>query len=434
MTADPFDIGRFTVDTAAAWTLPAPYYTAPEVFEAEKAAIFRRSWRVVGHASEIADAGDYVTQDICGAGVFVVRGRDGVLRGFHNVCRHRAHVLLAARKGNVKAVITCPYHAWAYGLDGSLRTARNSETVPGFDKSAFGLAPVRVEVFCGFVFVNLDADARPMAECAPGFEATLRRFIPDLDRMVWIERQDFDIGANWKVVVENSIDNYHVMLSGPAHRAFGKFADGSDLKLFNRPGWILLHAGPGTPDSGVYDFRANVGRGQTSDYVTFYLWPDLLLFTFPHVNAIWSFLMAPEGPERTREEVAAYTPGGAALDGVTKDAVRWMAEVLGPEDVRLNLGVQKGLRSPGYVQSRLMVDERRSNMSEHGIHYFQATVLEALGRLPPGSARMLLSPEGVAAAWFEYQTTGHHVTAEEADAWLARLEAGEDAEPPSPPE
>jgi choline monooxygenase len=393
--ADPFALGRFSADPEAAWTLPSSYYTAPEVFAAERAAIFRRAWRFVGHASELAAPGDYVTQDIAGAGVFVVRGADGRLGGFHNVCRHRGHRLLAERRGRLKAAITCPYHSWSYGLDGSLRQARNSESVPRFNRADFGLAPVAVEVFCGFVFVNLDREAAPLHDLAPGFEEAVRRFVPDLDRMRRIERADFDIAANWKVVVENALDGYHVFLSGPAHRAFGRIMDGHRLRMINRPGWIALHGPEGTPDNGVYDFRANAGRGQTSDYVTFFLWPDVLLFTYPHVNAVWSFLMAPEGPERTREEIAAYTPDGAALDPVTRDAIRWMAEVLGPEDVALNVGVQAGLRSPGYRQGPLLIDARRSDMSEHAIHYFQTCVLEALGRLPAGSSEALISTEGI---------------------------------------
>src|SRR5262245_39379199 len=153
---DPFDIGRFSVDPRNAWTLPAPYYYSKEVYEAEKNAIFSKSWRFVGHMTEIAKPGDYLTQDICGAGVFVIHGRDGKLRGFHNVCQHRAHRLLSSRKGNVKAVVTCPYHSWAYGLDGKLRNAQNCENVATFDRDSIQLPQVAVELFCGFVFVNLD--------------------------------------------------------------------------------------------------------------------------------------------------------------------------------------------------------------------------------------------------------------------------------------
>ena len=386
---DVFDLGAFSDDEKNAWSLPAPYYYAPEVFEAERHAIFFKSWRFVGHRSELVEPGDYLTEDICGAGVLVVLTQEGELKAYHNVCQHRGHQLVRNRKGKLGGFIRCPYHSWTYTLDGGLRAARNSEKVASFDKTTVRLPPVAVDVLCGFVFVNLDLDAEPLAEQVPDFEPTLRQFFPDLDAMRWIEQTNFAIDANWKVCAENGIDGYHVFLSGPHHRAFGEVVDGHNMTIYTRPGWALIHAGEGTPDNAAYDFRANAGKGQTSNYVTFFLWPDLLLFTYPHVNGLWSFLMAPEGPESTREEIAAYTPGGVAMDAVTASAVAWIANELGPEDVDLNVGVQKGLRSPGYTQGRLLVDAERSDLSEHPILFFQITVLEALGRLPKGSARKL---------------------------------------------
>ncbi|MDA0220774.1 MAG: aromatic ring-hydroxylating dioxygenase subunit alpha [Proteobacteria bacterium] len=374
------DLGRFDADPDRSFNMPAAYYTDPGIFEREKQAIFFRSWRFVGHSTQIARPGDYLTQDICGQNVFVVRGHDRELRAFHNVCQHRAHELVRGRKGNLGAVVTCPYHAWAYGLDGALRHARHCEAVKGFDKGDFGLAAVRVEVFCGFVFINLDADARPMAEVYPGFEQTLRAQSPDLDRMVWTDQADFDIAANWKVVAENSLDGYHVFLSGPAHKALGELMDGHNLAMTTHPNWAMLHAHAGTGQNRAY--RYETGSGQTDEYVTLYLWPDVLFFTLPAANGLWSFLLAPEGPGRTREEVAAYMPDGAAMDAATAEAVRYMNEELGPEDVDLNTGVQKGLNSRGYRQGRLMVDAVRSDMSEHTIHFVQLQTLKALGDLP----------------------------------------------------
>ena len=391
MKNDPFDIGQFRVDLSNAWTLPAPYYFSPEVFEAEKRAIFFKSWRFIGHITQFKETGDYRTEDICGAGVFVVRAADGTLRGFHNVCRHRAHQLLGEKMGRVDGYIRCPYHSWTYTLDGKLRAARNSERVPSFDKTTIALPPVAVEVFCGFVFVNLDVNALSLAQQVPEFETTLRRFVPDLERMTWVGQSNFDIPANWKICAENAIDGYHVFLSGPHHRAFGEVVDGHNMEIFTRQGWALIHAREGSPDNNAYDFRHNIGKGQTSHYVTFFLWPDLLIFTYPHVNGIWSFLMAPENPQSTREEIAAYTPHGVVLDPVTQAAIDWIADELGPEDVHLNIGVQKGLKSPGYFQGRLLVDEQRSDMSEHPILFFQASLLEALGRLPKGASAALYS-------------------------------------------
>jgi len=118
-----------------------------------------------------------MTADVVGQPVYVVRGREGELRGFHNVCQHRAHQLLEG-SGNVKALITCPYHAWAYGMDGSLRTTRNCENVKGFDKADFGLPHVQVETVANLVFVNPDMDAAPIAGQAPNLEADIRPTCP----------------------------------------------------------------------------------------------------------------------------------------------------------------------------------------------------------------------------------------------------------------
>ena len=213
-----------TEDATRSYTLPAGYYTDPEIFELEKERIFYRTWQYVGPASEVAKAGDYMTTNVVDQGVFVIRGRDGELRAFYNVCQHRAHELLQG-KGNVKAVITCPYHAWAYAPDGSLRTARNCEMVAGFDKKDFGLRPVRVEEFCNLVFVNLDDDAAPLAEQAPNLEASIRAFVPNYDELAFTGTGTFGdsvMQAGWKVVVDNYVECYHC---GPAHPAFADMID-----------------------------------------------------------------------------------------------------------------------------------------------------------------------------------------------------------------
>jgi phenylpropionate dioxygenase-like ring-hydroxylating dioxygenase large terminal subunit len=390
MKDDIFNIGRFGIDPKDAWTMPAPYFYDPNIYSVEMREIFRKTWRFVGHESQVSRRGDFVTRDIGDESVIVLRGRDGVLRAFYNVCQHRAHRLLKERQGSIQSVIVCPYHAWTYESTGKLRGAKNAENVCGFDKQSFGLKSVALEIFCGFVFINLSSNPGPLAGQVPGFEETLRRHIPDLDRMQFNGQQDFDIDANWKVVVENSLDAYHVYLSGPAHRAFGNLIDQADIEMTPKGGWMLLRSGPGDPDNQAYNFRSNIGKGQTKDYVTLFLWPDLLLFTYPYVNGLWSFLVSPRSPERTHEEIAVYTPNGAILDESTRAAVDWIKNSLGPEDVQLNFGVQAGLKSAGYHQSRLLVQDALGWSSEHSIHYFQALVLESLGQIEAGSASKLV--------------------------------------------
>ena len=154
-------------DPRLARTLPAWAYTDAAHFGREVRAVFHRSWQYAGALAQLARTGDFVTADAAGQPVAIVRGEDGTLRGFHNVCRHRGHPLLAGA-GCVQRVV-CPYHAWTYGLDGRLRTARGAEGTPALADVA--LAPVRVEVLAGkFVFFNLDPDAEPLATFAAALE------------------------------------------------------------------------------------------------------------------------------------------------------------------------------------------------------------------------------------------------------------------------
>ena len=141
-------------------SLEARYYTDPAIFGKERTGLLSRTWQFAGHESLVRNAGDYFAVEIAGESLFCVRGRDGNLRSFYNVCQHRAHRLLQDA-GRVRAVV-CPYHAWSYELDGAFRSGPNVASVPGFDASAIRLTPVRTETFHGFVFVNLDDDAAPM--------------------------------------------------------------------------------------------------------------------------------------------------------------------------------------------------------------------------------------------------------------------------------
>ena len=125
------------------YTLPSHLYLDENIYEQEKRKIFYNHWHYAGHISQLTKTGDYLTAGIADESIFVVRGQDDELRGFYNVCRHRAHQLLEG-SGNTRNIV-CPYHAWSYALTGELRHARNSEKVPGFDKSEFCLQPVQVD-------------------------------------------------------------------------------------------------------------------------------------------------------------------------------------------------------------------------------------------------------------------------------------------------
>ena len=177
------------------------FYTDPTLFEREREAVFFRTWQFAGHVSQLGRTGDFFTFEISDQALFCVRGRDDVIRAFYNVCAHRGHALVSG-EGHC-SVVVCPYHAWSYELDGRLRKANNQKRAMGFDANDVRLSEVRVEVFCGFIFVNLDPDAAPMEDWYPNVESELWAFVPwidDLNPVQWIEIEE---ACNWKVTVEN---------------------------------------------------------------------------------------------------------------------------------------------------------------------------------------------------------------------------------------
>ena len=196
-------------------SLDGRYYTDPSIYTRERERLLARTWQFAGHVSRLAKAGDYFTFEIAEQRLLCVRTQDGSIRTFYNVCQHRAHELVSG-EGN-KPQLTCPYHAWTYELDGRLRSAPNSKVVPGFRKEEICLTGVRTEVFCGFVFVNLDPDAKPMAEWFPGVEQELREFVPQIDQLRPLEWVEIPEKCNWKVSVENYSECYHCTIN---HRTF----------------------------------------------------------------------------------------------------------------------------------------------------------------------------------------------------------------------
>ena len=141
-----------------ALTLPAPYFYDEAIFRAERERIFYPAWHCVGHVNELAEPGGFLTLDVLDQSIVVLRGDDGLIRGFHNVCQHRGNRLLDERRGKLGSVLRCGYHSWCYGREGSLRSAPRTERLPDFDRKDFGLRPVRTEILGSFVFVNFDPD------------------------------------------------------------------------------------------------------------------------------------------------------------------------------------------------------------------------------------------------------------------------------------
>jgi choline monooxygenase len=194
-------------------TLPSRYYLDPVVLEREKERIFGSTWQLVARADELQRVGDFVPVSVLDEPIVITHGLDGQLRGFYNVCRHRAGQV-ALTRGNRKS-LQCRYHGWTYGLDGTLRACPEMEETEDFRKEDFGLMPVRVDRWGPFVFVCLSADAPPLLEVLGTIPAEVASAGYDVDHMRLVERREYLVECNWKVYVDNYLDGYHLPIAHP---------------------------------------------------------------------------------------------------------------------------------------------------------------------------------------------------------------------------
>lgn len=368
----------FAQDATESFTPEAEFYFDEGVYRAETRHIFQRNWMYFCHRSQILQPGDYLTGDIGGQAIFVIHGTDGVIRGFFNVCQHRAHQLLSG-SGHVKLTMSCPYHSWTYDTSGNLRGAPKCELVKGFSRSSVKLQPVGIDIIGGFIFVNLDVSARPLSEAVPHFGEKLLAMCPESADLRLAKRQDFEIRANWKVVVENFLENYHSFYSGPAHGQLSDVID-QDSYRWSIDGKVIEFLGKGgTADKLPYELHGTRKfSGRSEGFQIVFLWPNMAFIIIPGASMLLVFLMNPSGPESTSEPLL-YFGLDADMDPGTASAVDWFNNHLGPEDVDLVESVQRGLHSMGYRRGRLMVDpEQKEAWSEHFLHHFNTLNITAL--------------------------------------------------------
>jgi phenylpropionate dioxygenase-like ring-hydroxylating dioxygenase large terminal subunit len=351
-------------------SLAAKYYTDPEVFKLETNGLLARAWQFAGHASQLKETGDYFTFDMAGESLFCIKGRDGEIRTFYNVCQHRAHQLVSGQ-GQTRVVV-CPYHAWTYELTGELRAGPNIKAVEGFDKSSICLTSVRTEVFLGFIFVNLDKDAKPMDDWFPNVRSELESFIPHWDTLAPLEWVEIPENCNWKVSVENYSECYHCTLNHPTFSTGVVRPETYDIQP---QGYCLRHTTEcNSMDAMTYDI--NSGFDKNDQYSSWFLWPMFSFQVYPGnlLNTYhWRAVDA--------DHVVVWR-GWYSVGGEENDIVRQMAlqdrETTVSEDIGLVESVQRGLKSRGYVPGPLVVDPKCGVNSEHSILTLQRWMKEAV--------------------------------------------------------
>ena len=355
------------------YTLPGHYYTDPEIFEREKERIFYRSWQYAGHISRFARPGSDLALDLLDQSLLFMRDDDGEIRGFYNVCQHRAHQLLTGR-GCTRSIV-CPYHGWRYRLDGNLEHARNAEQVEGFNPSDIRLQSIRTERFLDLVFFNLDPDAPSFASQVPGLEQEIRERVPELERL----RPRDDAGGfgsatlkcNWKVLVDNCVECYHC---DPAHPAF---VDLVDLDAYR----IVVHrmhsshvARSERADSAAYPYAP---EARAPEFAFWHVWPNLTFGRFPGSPnfAVFSADPVSVAVSRSRGDQLYLPDTESAPDTARRD---YIAQILFPEDLAICESVQRGIGSRGYRPGRLIVTPDHGGRSESVTHLFQRLTVEAL--------------------------------------------------------
>lgn len=352
-------------------SLEARYYTDPAVFTAEQKGLFARTWQFAGHASQLEYPGDYFTFSIAGENLFCVMGKDLQIRAYYNVCQHRAHELVNGT-GNAKLLV-CPYHAWTYELTGELRSGPNVNSVPGFNRSEICLTSVQLENFNGFLFANLDSQAKPMDEWFPNARKDLAKWVPDIERLKPIEWVEVPENCNWKISIENYSECYHCSLNHPTFATGVVKPETYDIQP---EGYILRHRTEcQNLDSMTYpiNLEANEYAGK---YSSWFLWPMFSFQVYPGniLNTYhWRAIDA--------EHVNVWR-GWYSIDGEESDVIKRLAlqdiETTVKEDIGLVESVQRGLNSRGYNPGPLVLDPNSGVNSEHSIRALQQWMREAV--------------------------------------------------------
>jgi choline monooxygenase len=360
-----------------AHTLASRFYTDPAILDIEKTRIFLRTWQLVGTLSHacgevdggkrtISDPESFFTAEVAGEPIIVVRDKQGVLRAFSNVCRHRAGPI--ALGSGCKNVLRCQYHGWTYTLDGRLIGTPDVEGVEFFDRSTMGMVPLRVEVWEQFIFVNFNAQAEPLASYLGEIPEQVHGF--QFEGLQFAERRDYVINCNWKVYVDNYLEGYHIPIAHPGLMREIDYANyRTDTYRYYSQQFAPIRAMK--VEENTERFYAPGSGLQQAAY--FWIFPNLMLNIYP--DNVSTNLIVPISHDKTLT-IFEWFFHDVADSGVQERVQRAIAfsDQVQQEDIGLCENVQRGLRSSTYDRGRYSVKR------ENGVHHFHMLLGEFLGR------------------------------------------------------
>ncbi len=352
-------------DLAQAHTIPSAWYTDPATLHLEKDHIFWRTWQPVGYAGTVAKPGDYLACEVAGEPIAVVRGNDGVLRSFSNVCRHRASTILEG-SGCAKS-LRCPYHGWTYSLTGDLLVAPEFEGVEDWDRSQVRLPESRVETWGPFVFVNVDGHAPPLSEMMGDIPQLVAELGCPIEQLHFSYRRDYLIHCNWKVYVDNYLEGYHLPT---AHPSLFRELDYDQYRVDTFRYYSSQHAPIRPPRPGRDEPRRYSADDPGNRALYFWIFPNFMLNVYP--DNLSSNIIVPLGHDKTLTIFEWFTyPRAGSASEISGETVAFSDEIQ-QEDIKICENVQKGLQSRSYDQGRYSVKR------ENGVYHFHALLKEFL--------------------------------------------------------
>jgi phenylpropionate dioxygenase-like ring-hydroxylating dioxygenase large terminal subunit len=352
---------------AEASTIPSAWYVDAGVADLESENVFSKTWQVIGRTDQIQKPGDFLTFTVAGEPIVAVRGTDGQLRAFYNVCRHHAAAVVTEPCGHAQ-ILHCPYHGWNYGLDGSLKGMPEFEGVKGFDRTANGLVPVKVATWEKFVLVNLDSNAEPVERF---LGRIMQRMAPlEVTKLHYVASRQYDIACNWKVFVDNYLDGgYHVP---HLHKGLNSVLDYKQYTIENEDRYCLQSSPMVSSDEDAATGATR--KGDRAWY--FWQYPNFMINCY--AGYMDTNLVIPVDVDHCRVIFDFYF-GEIATEAARKYNEESIAvgDRVQSEDLGICEAVQRGLKSRAYGAGRLSV---RREAGEHLFHRLLAADLKGQSR------------------------------------------------------
>jgi choline monooxygenase len=339
---------------AEASTIPAPWYTDERVHDLEMQTVFARSWQMVCLLDQVSKPGQYVTSEIAGEPIVVVRGNDDLLRAFYNVCRHHAAAVMTGPEGTANQ-LRCPYHGWTYSLAGELKGTPDFAGVCDFDRSANSLVPVEIDVWEQWVFVRVEGNDTLEGFLGADLIDQMRPL--KFESLHWMERRHYAFDCNWKVFVDNYLDGgYHVP---HLHKGLDSVLDYSNYMIENGERFCLQWSP--MVSEGAEEQTGAVRKGDRALY--YWIYPNFMINWYQ--GAMDTNLVIPRGVDKTEVIFDFYFPDiSATARGRNRQSIE-VGQRIQDEDVAICKSVQRGLGSRAYNAGRLSV---RREAGEHLFH------------------------------------------------------------------